>query len=84
MKHYKHFECVKQDVHITRRIISGLVQNAGGSLSLTSFTLFWNLFVGRTAKNQEKVDFLTYFLMPAGQERVELEVIKLILELMCR
>lgn len=51
---------------------------------MTSFTLFWNLFVGRTAKIEEKVHFLTYFLIPAGQERVELEVIRLILEVMCR
>ena len=33
---------------------------------------------------EEKVEFLVYFFLPNGQERVELSVMRLILELMCR
>ena len=85
MNHCKYFQWVKQDIQISRRVISGLVQNEnGGSLSLSSFTLFWELFISRTAKIEEKALFLVYFLLPAGQEKVDLDVIRLVLEFMCR
>jgi hypothetical protein len=86
IKHSKHFQnSVKTDVHLTRRIIAGLTRDEpDGYLSLAAFALFWQLFVSRTAKVEEKTEFLVYFLLPAGQERVELSVLRLILELMCK
>ena len=56
-QHCKHFQrCVKQDVHLSRRIIAGLTrEESSGNLSLSAFALFWQLFVSRTAKIEEKV-----------------------------
>ena len=53
----RHFlNCVKQDVHLSRRILAGITrEETNGNISLSAFALFWQLFVSRTAKIEEKV-----------------------------
>lgn len=72
-------ENIKKDVHISRRLLSGLSQEDTKGLSLAAFTRFYTLFINCIASAEEKSTFLAYFFVPQGQEKIEFSVLKLIL-----
>jgi hypothetical protein len=39
-------------------------------MSLSSFTRFYTLFVTKIAAVREKIDFLVYFFVPQGQDKI--------------
>lgn len=72
---------MKKNIHLTRRLISGIKQI--GNFNLGALVRFYAIFINRIASFSEKIKFLLYFFIPHGQEKIQLDVMKLILELMC-
>ena len=72
---------MKKDIHLTRRLIAGLKQD--DVFNLAALTRFYGIFINRVSPVKEKIRFLLYFFIPFGQEKIEFEVLKLILEIMC-
>ena len=56
---------MKKDIYLLRRLITGLVQD--GKFDLIAFTRFFSIFVNKIANLDEKIKFLLYFFIPAGQ-----------------
>lgn len=54
------------------------IKNAG-KLDLSALSTFYNIFINKVAKLEEKINFLSYFFIPAGQEKIEVNMLKLIL-----
>lgn len=66
---------------MTTRLFAGLKQEE--DLNLAALTRFYAIFINKVASHAEKVKFLCFFFIPAGQDKIDLQVLKLILELMC-
>ena len=72
---------MKQNAHLTTRLFGGLKQES--CLNLAALTRFYSIFINRVAPLNEKIKFLVYYFIPNGQDKIELGVLKLILEIMC-
>ena len=72
---------MKKNIHLTRRLISGIKQE--GRFTLNAMVKLYSIFINRVASFEDKIKFLLYFFIPHGQEKIQLDVLKLILEIMC-
>lgn len=59
---------MKQDVHLARRLMAGVKQS--GKFDLEAFTRFYAIFVNKIAGLHDKINFLVYFFIPHGQEKI--------------
>lgn len=73
--------CIRSGRYITSRVFAGIRQK--DCFDVRAYIRFYYIFVGKTAKTSEKIEFLEFFFIPEGCISIEYEQLKLIVELLC-
>ena len=67
--------------YISHLVVAGIKQNT--PLDAKAYIQFYNIFVGNTSSKEEKLNFVEYFFIPEGMDDIEIEHLRLIIELLC-